>query len=263
MTRYLFISKLFILFFIASLVSARISAAPAKDSIAIKTRPYVRKFFIGTALDAGIFSSAIIQRNSTFRGTPIVPATTTYGTLRFSYIINFGLTFNFNFGRHFGVYTGVDLKNIGFIEKPYNNETIKQRTYNVGAPIGIKIGNMADKREYFFFGGGADVPFNYKEKSFVIRNQKTKYNEWFSNATPAIMPYVFAGFAIPHGISFKFQYYPNNYVNPDYSHKNNGVYVNEGTTVHLMLLSIGFTAPFGKNPDIIKKKVADLKTSTM
>lgn len=261
MTKYLFVSTLFLLFFVTSVASAKIPGAAAKDSIAIKTRPHVRKFFIGTALDAGIFSSGTIQRNYTSTGAPITPATNTYGTIRFSYIINFGLTFNFNFGRHFGVYTGVDIKNIGFIEKPYNNETIKQRTYNLGAPIGIKIGNMADKREYLFFGGGADVPINYKEKSFVIRNQKTKYNEWFSNATPSVMPYVFAGFAIPHGISFKFQYYPDNYVNPDYTR--NGYQLNYGTTVHLMLLSIGFTAPFGKNPDLVKKRVADLKTSTM
>jgi len=261
MTKYLFINTLVLLFFVTSAASAKIPGAQEKDSIAIKARPNVRKFFIGTALDAGIFSTASIQQNYYNALGEQIGSKTTYGTLRFSYIINFGLTFNFNFGRHFGVYTGVDLKNIGFIEKPNGSETIKQRTYNVGAPIGIKIGNMADKREYLFFGGGADVPINYKEKSFVVRNQKTKYNEWFSNATPLVMPYVFAGVAIPHGISFKFQYYPNNYINPDYS-KNNYA-MNYGKTVHLMLLSIGFTAPFGKNPDIVKKRVADLKTSTM
>ncbi len=260
MTKYL-LTTLFIALFITSAASAKIPGAAAKDSIVIKTRPHVRKFFIGTALDAGIFSLATIQRDYTNAlGAPI-GSTTSYSTLRFSYILNFGLTFNFNFGRHFGVYTGVDLKNIGFIEKLSGGETQKQRTYNIGAPIGIKIGNMADKREYLFFGGGVDAPFNYKEKRFVIRSQKTKFNEWFSDATPSIMPYVFAGFAIPHGISFKFQYYPNNYINPDYYRA--GFIPNEATTVHLMLLSIGFTAPFGKNPDIVKKHVADLKTSTM
>ncbi len=261
MTKYLFISTLSVLFFISSTASAKIPGATVKDSIVIKMRPHVRKFFIGTALDAGIFSTASIQQQYTnIQGAPI-GTKTTYGTLRFSYIINFGLTFNFNFGRHFGVYTGVDIKNIGFIEKLSGGETQKQRTYNIGAPIGIKIGNMADRRPYLFIGGGLDAPFNYKEKRFVIRSQKTKYNEWFSDATPALMPYVFAGLVIPHGVSFKFQYYPNNYINPDYSR--NGFITNYGATVHLMLLSIGFTAPWGKNPDMIKKRVADLKTSSM
>ena len=260
MTKFLFITTLFFLFTVSA-ASAKIPGATDKDSITIKMRPHVRKFFIGTALDAGILSSATIDRKyQSYFGGPVTTSST-YGTIRFSYILNFGLTFNFNFGRHFGVYTGADIKNIGFIEKPASGGTVKQRTYNLGAPIGIKIGNMADKRSYFFFGGGADFHINYKEKTFEIRNQKTKYNEWFSNATPMFMPYVFAGFVVPHGISFKFQYYPNNFVNPDYSR--NGYQMNAGTTVHLMLLSLGFTAPWGKKQDIVKKRVSDLKTSTM
>ena len=261
MTKYLFFIALPVLF-ASSAAFARIPPPAANDSIAVKLRPQVRKFYIGTALDAGIFSISSIQHDEyAINGMPLGKSQTTYSTLRFSYIINFGLTFNFNFGRHFGVYTGVDMKNVGFIEKPGSGLTEKQRTYNLGVPVGIKVGNMADRRGYVFVGGGVDAPFNYKEKTFSNRSQKTKYNEWFSNATPAIMPYVFAGLAIPRGIALKFQYYPNNYVNQDYSH--NGDKFNYGKTVHLMLLSIGFTSPFGKKPDLVKKKVTDLKTSSM
>ncbi len=261
MTKHLFTAALSFALFSAN-ASAKTTETAASDSIAIKLRPHVRKFFIGSGLDAGIFSVAALQHQQyAINGDPLGMSNTTYSTLRFSYIINFGLTFNYNFNRHVGVYTGIDMKNIGFIEKLSSGMTRKQRTYNLGVPVGIKIGNMADRRGYIFLGGGIDAPFNYRQKSFVNRSQKTKYNEWFSDATPAIMPYVFAGVAIPRGVSVKFQYYPNNYVNPDYTR--NSYQVNYGRTVHLMLLSIGFTSPFGKNHDLVKKRVTDLKTSSM
>ena len=181
------------------ITTAAYAQAPATDTGANKKHfQPIRKFYIGSSTDAGIFSSAMIQKP----GTPVpnpgggytYPTTNSMGTIRFSYIINFGVTFNFNLARHFGIYTGIDIKNLGFIEKNSSDETIKRRTYNIGAPIGIKIGNMADKGSYLFFGGGADVPINYKEKYFVVRNEKSKYNQWFSSATPALMPYLFAGF---------------------------------------------------------------------
>jgi len=262
MTKYPFLKALLVTTLISPPAFAKIPPASA-DSIVIKQFPHVRKFYIGSALDAGIFSTAMIEHTLyDINGQPI-GTKSSYGTLRFTYVINFGLTFNYNPGRYFGLYTGLDIKNVGFIEK-FNTATkytVKRRTYNVGVPVGIKIGNMADRKGYAFLGGGIDVPINYREKTFTVRTQKTKYNEWFSDATPMIMPYVFAGLAIRRGVSFKAQYYLNNYLNPDYLR--NGYYANRGTTVHLMLLSLGFTQPFGKNPDIIKKRVADLHTATM
>ena len=239
---------------------------PAADTGTVKKiLPHIRKFYIGSSTDAGIFSSASIQNQRTIYnpgGGSSTVTTNSTGVLRFSYIINLGITFNFNFGRHFGLYTGVDVKNIGFIEHPANGEIIKRRTYNVGAPLGIKIGNMADKGSYLFLGGGIDVPINYREKMFEVRNQKTKYNEWFSKATPATMPYMFAGFAFRNSVSLKAQYYPNNYLNPDYTQKS-GYPSNAGYTVHLMMLSLGFPMSYGKHGDMVKKHVSDLNTATM
>ena len=190
-----------------------------------------------------------------FGGT-YVPATSTTGTLRFSYFLNIGVTFNFNLSRHFGLYTGVDLKNIGYIDKE-NGLTVKRRTYNLGAPIGVKIGNMLPKKTYAFLGGGADVPLNFKIKSFSDRSEKTKSNEWFSDQTPHVMPYVFAGLAINHGITFKAQYYPGNFLNPDYTA--NSIEPYNGMEVHLRLFSIGYVLPVGDNHDMVKKHIADLQ----
>jgi len=239
------------------ITSSAYAKMPATDSGSIKKMlPTIRKFYIGTGADAGIFSTAMIQKPAANNTTA-----NSMGILRFSYIINVGLTFNFNLSRHLGVYTGIDLKNIGFIEHENNSLTVKRRTYNIGAPVGIKIGNMAAKGSYLFLGAGADLPVNYKEKTFVVRNQKAKFNEWFSSATPAIMPYVFAGFALKNTVSFKLQYYPNNFLNPDYTR--NAVKPYYGYDVHLLLLSLGFPMPLGGHKDMVKKHVADLNTATM
>jgi Outer membrane protein beta-barrel domain len=177
--------------------------------------------------------------------------------LRFTYGFNIGVSFNFNFSRHLGAYTGVDIKNIGFIEHN-DGVTIKRRTYNIGAPVGIKIGNMAMRRTYVFFGGGVDAPFNYKEKHFQIRDQKTKFNEWFSDRTPAIMPYVFLGMAFKHGLTVKAQYYPNNYLNPDFTV--NGVKPYAGYDVHLFMLSLGISMYYTKHHDMVKKDAVKMNT---
>ncbi len=264
MKKYILLNLLFIFCLTAPIAYAQ----QASDSGSIKKQlEPIRKFYVGTAMDAGLFSSATIQKP----GTPVLnpggagytyPTSNTLGTLRFSYLINFGFTFNFNLERHFGIYTGIDIKNIGFIEKSSSGVTIKRRTYNIGAPIGIKIGNMAAKGSYLFFGGGIDVPINYKEKYFVVRNEKSKYNEWFSSATPATMPYLFAGFDVHNMASVKLQYYPGNFLNPNYV-TNNNFPSNTGYNVHLMVVSLGLPMPLGKHKDMVKKHVADLNTATM
>lgn len=246
------------------ITSAAYAKGPASDTANTKKLPPIRKFYVGAGTDAGIFSTASIQKTGQVLnpgGGYTNTTTNSTGIIRFSYIINFGFTFNFNLGRHFGVYTGIDVKNIGFIEHNNSSETVKRRTYNIGAPIGIKIGNMADKGSYLFLGAGADVPINYKEKEFVVRNQKTKFNEWFSNATPSIMPYAFAGFSLKNSISFKLQYYPNNFLNPNYTRSGAQPYY--GYDVHIMMLSIGFPMHLGKHKDIVTKHVTDLNTATM
>ena len=217
-------------------------------TLPLRVEPPVERFFVGNAMDGAVFSSANIKRGS---------ATTT-GILRFSYIINFGFTFNYNPGRHFGIYSGIDVKNVGFIEHHGNGSIQKYRTYNVGIPIGVKIGNMAKKKCYGFFGGGLDMPVNYKEKYFFNRSNKQKLSEWFGNRTPLFTPYVFAGFAIRRGVTFKAQYYPNNFFNPDYSVMNTKPYAT--TDVHLLLLSVGINVRFSKGRDFVSKSVSGLNT---
>lgn len=234
---------LFILFILASWLYpyggfARIVVSDK----APKTLQPVEKFYIGSAFDGAIFSTADIQK--TMPGGVTASST---GTPRFTLFFNLGATFHYNPSRHIGFYTGVDLKNIGFIETNNSGATVKRRTYNIGIPVALKIGNMVVRKPYLFVGGGLDFPINYKEKTFEIRDQKAKLSEWFSGRTPALMPYVFAGASVYKGLSIKFQYYSGNFLNPDYTA--NGAKPYLGYNVHLLLCSVGYAIALSRQTD--------------
>lgn len=214
-----------------------IAQKPKMDSLMhpkIEATP-VHKFYFSQSMDAAIFSTANVEKTG---------QSSKLSTLRFSYVLNIGVNANYDFNEHFGVMAGLNIKNIGFIEK-ISDSTIKRRVYTLGIPVGLKIGNLP-KRNYFFLGGGFDVPFNYKEKGFIKRGSKTKMNEWFSDRTPAFMPYVFAGFSVHPGITFKFQYYPSNFLNQDYVASGGVKPYAAYEKVNLMLLSIGADLHYGK-----------------
>lgn len=201
-------------------------------TIKLKPTP-VGRFYLGNSLDGAIFS--------------IAPMTSPYSantvsTLRFSYAFNIGMNVNYDFNRHFGVFSGLFIKNVGFIEK-IGDSTVKHRTYNLGLPIGIKIGNLGS-RNYAFAGVDLEVPFNYKEKGFIKRGHKEKFNEWFSNRTPSFMPAVFAGMSVKPGLTIKLEYYLNNFLNTGYT--TNGIQPYAGYKANLILLSFGMDIHYTK-----------------
>ena len=134
-----------------------VSTDSTKKSIKIdvsQTVP-VGKFYFGNSLDGMIFSTALINNNGV----------KSLGTLRFSAWINVGATYNYNLNKNVGIYTGLDLKNIGFIEKfDFQNTTVKSRLYTLGVPLGLRFGDLP-KRNYFFIGGGIDLALHYKSKN--------------------------------------------------------------------------------------------------
>ncbi len=200
-----------------------------------------KKFYIGNSLDGGIFSTSISSKPGTDKELT---------TLRFTYFINFGFDFNYDFTNHFGAFTGIGIKNIGFIEKfPALDSTVKRRVYTLGVPVGLKFGNL-NKRFLGFIGGGADLALNYREKGFIKRGDKEKFNEWFSDRTELIMPYVFAGVSVKPGITFKLQYYPQNFFNTDYTMGAGTTVVKPyaGYTTNLILLSLGMDIHYNKKP---------------
>lgn len=171
-----------------------------------------RRFYMGNGYDLLILSSADFTKFDRSKIT----------TPRFTGVVNLGLNFHYDLAKRFGLFTGVGLKNLGLIDK-IGNVTIKTRVYTMGIPLGIKAGNLRN-RNFVFAGGGIDVPFNYREKSFTNRYKKMyKNSEWFSDATPRFMPYVFFGVSIDPGIIIKAQYYTGNFFNRDYEISNPAV----------------------------------------
>ncbi len=185
--------------------------------------------YVSSGLDGYLLSSALL---STLNGDPNLT------TPRFTAFAHLGTSVHYDFGNNFGLYSGASIKNIGFIEK-YNNpdSTVKRRVYTFGIPFGLKFGNF-DKGFYVMAGGGIDFPFNYKEKGFTKRGNKTKFNEWFSQRTPAAMPYVFVGARFKPGAVAKITYYPTNFLNTSFRE---GVsYPYAWYNVNILMLSLGF-----------------------
>jgi hypothetical protein len=204
-----------------------------------------KKLYWSSGMDMMLFSTS--QTTNAFTLTDgLTP-------LRFTYFLNFGFHLNYDISKNIGVFTGIGLKNIGFIEK-YKaiDSTVKRRVLAIGIPVGIKFGNL-HKHTYGFIGGGADLAFNYKEKGYIRRGNKDKFNEWFSDRTNLVMPYVFAGFAFKPGVTLKLQYYMNSFLNPSF----NTPVVSGGSTSYfypyatftqnnIMMLSVGFDVRYSK-----------------
>lgn len=156
-------------------------------------------------------------------------------TPRFTALVNLGVNAHYDFSRRFGIFTGIGIKNIGFIEKFNDGDsTVKRRVYAVGVPLGIKIGDLRN-RNFAFLGGGIDVPFHYREKRYESRGDKRKIGEWFSDRTALLMPYVFAGHSFNPGLTIKAQYYPFNFLNTDYGDTRPF----DGYQVNLLFISFG------------------------
>jgi hypothetical protein len=189
----------------------------------------VRCWYLGGSFDGAIFSTSVMERPGHDRELT---------TIRFS-MLNTGVHFNYDYDEHFGLFTGLGIKNIGFIEKN-GDSTTKRRVYTIGVPLGFKLGNLKKSR-YGFIGGGVDFPINYREKRFVERKDKYKFNEFFSDRTQNVMPYMFAGFSPGSGLVLKAQYYPGNFFDTNFEEDNNGDRVRpyQGYRVNMLYITLG------------------------
>lgn len=175
---------------------------------------------------------------------------------RFTMFFNIGSNYNYDFSNNVGIFTGLNIKNIGLITKE-DSLKLKRRVYTLGVPLGLKFGNIRDGF-FFFFGGEYDMAFNYKEKTFIDGDKKSKFNEWFSDRTPTFMPSVFAGFRFQPGFGVKVQYYLNDFFNKDFSQTIDGVktypYENMEAKMVFVTLSYNFGGSSIKHHDYHKTK---------
>ncbi len=135
------------------------------------------------------------------------------GTVRFAPFFNFQNNLNVDFSEKAGLFLGLGIHNVGFIYDVDENIRKKVRSYNLGIPVGFKIGNMG--KSYLYAGYEFEIPFAYKEKTFV-NEEKDKWGTWFSDRTPLQQSFL-VGIQLPQGANLKFKYYFTNFYDQDYS----------------------------------------------
>ena len=141
--------------------------------------------------------------------------------IRWSPVFNFQNLANYDLGKNVGLFSGINVRNVGFIydnyQAPGAETTVKKkfRNYTVGVPLGIKLGNL---RKFFIYGGyEIEFPVNYKEKTFENERKTDKFNVWFSNRVPAYYHTFLVGLQFPYGGNLKFKYYLTNFHNKDFT----------------------------------------------
>lgn len=186
------------LFFLSALLS--VTGAVAQD-----TKPASKSVYTTTSGEL-IFSFA----NINYLGSeePSV--------IRFSPVFNIQNWVNIDKSENFGIFTGFSVRNVGFIYDVPDQPGVrmKHRTYNLGIPIGFKLGNLSDK--FIFAGYELEIPFNYKEKTFVDEDKTEKKDIWFSNRVNTFNHTLMAGVQLPYGATLKFKYYLTNFFNKDF-----------------------------------------------
>ena len=141
-------------------------------------------------------------------------------TVRFTGFLNLQQWIHLDISNNIGLFSGIAIRNVGFIFDHQNTST-KMRSYALGFPVGIKIGDF--KENFYFYGGGElEWMFHFKRKEF-INDRKIVFSEWFSNRTNPLAPSVFAGIQFPKGWNIKFKYYLTDFLNKDFTETINGV----------------------------------------
>lgn len=162
--------------------------------------------------------------------------------MRFSPVFNLQNWVNIDKSDHFGMFTGLSIRNVGFIfDVPNTTTKLKFRTYNLGIPVGIKIGNLSNR--FLFAGYELEIPFHYKEKTFIDEEKEDKTGIWFSKRVPTINHSLMVGVQLPYGATLKFKYYLTNFFNKDFSESDGQggtVKPYAGSDVNIFYFSLSF-----------------------
>ena len=156
-----------------------------------------------------IFSFANVKINGEEQNT----------AMRWTPFLNFHFYGHADLNDRIGVFSGIAVRNIGFIyndEFDNNNKHII-RSYNLGIPLGLKLGNM--EKGFIYGGYEIEFPFHYKHKYWAASDRsgaKTKETSFFTGRTSSPMHTWFAGIQF-QGINIKFKQYLTNFLNQKYT----------------------------------------------
>ena len=180
--------------------------------------------------------------------------------MRFTLFLHLGQYVHMDFTDNIGLYSGLAIRNVGFISNERINTDLDgdaskledykiiRRSYTLGIPLAIKIG-LFDKGFYLLAGGEMEWNFAYKEKYWNANTRsgaKTKYTEWFANQTPTFIPSAFVGVKLPKGLSLKFKYYLNDFIDNTYTSKNAVLDLTRYKKTTVMYLSVSWNLSINK-----------------
>jgi len=121
---------------------------------------------------------------------------------------------HYNFSSGMGLYTGIGIRNVGFINKitvaAEEEVTLKQRAYSLGIPLAVKLGNM-EGGTYLAVGAEAELMFHYKEK-IQQGDNSSNTSSWFSSEVNLFNPSLFADLRFSGGTFLRFRYYMNDFL---------------------------------------------------
>ena len=175
--------------------------------------------------------------------------------VRFTPLFNVQWMVNYDLGKHFGLFTGFSVRNQGFIyQVPDTSLRFKFRTYNVGVPVGFKLGRM--NKTLLYAGYEVELPFNYKEKRFENERKEDKFNVWFSDRNTSLFQSIFLGVQGPKSTTLTVRYYLTNFHNQDFSETKNGVTTKPyaGLNANIVAFSLGYALFDGKKIAQVKKQ---------
>lgn len=141
--------------------------------------------------------------------------------MRWAPVFNIQGMYNMDMSRRFGAFTGLAIRNVGYIYDSYTDpQTLvvnkkKFRTYNLAIPVGFKVGNL--DKTFLYAGYELEFPFHYKEKTFDGGDKINKITGWFSKRYEPVQHGFLVGIQFPQGPNLKFKYYLSEFHNQDYT----------------------------------------------
>lgn len=190
------------------------------------------KYYLASAGET-IFSLGIVESKSSDL-SPVV---------RFSPVFNIQEQMHFDFNDHFGIYTGIGVRNVGLIshvtDLSGNTEKIKERSYSLGVPLAFKFGDLKSGSN-LALGVEAELMFAYKRK-IIQGDHKNRYTAWLSDNVNNFNPSFYAELKFQKGQYIRVKYYLRDFLNyrgitlingetvPDYGPKSPLFYVAIGT----------------------------------
>lgn len=203
----------------------------AQEPVRLRTeRPDPWTFYTTTGAE-WLFSIPQLDVNGSDRGAVV----------RFAPFFNLQGMVHYDLGLHAGLFLGGSVRNHGFIyDAPNSPLSFKYRTYNVGLPVGIKLGRM--HQTLVFLGYEVELPLNYKEKRFANERKEDKFNVWMSDRTERLFHTVFLGFQGPKGSTLTVRYQLNNFHDRDFVETVAGVATHPyaALNANIISLALGF-----------------------